>query len=40
MKRRDLYKRTIGYATNGLGFVCFVSYFIIPLLILLSLIHI
>ncbi len=34
MKRRDLYKRTIGYATNGLGFVCFVSYFIIPLLIL------
>ena len=33
MKRRELYKRTIGYATNGLGFVCFVSYFIIPILI-------
>ena len=33
MKRRELYKRTIGYATNGLGFVCFTSYFIIPIFI-------
>ena len=33
MKRRELYKRTIGYACNGLGFVGFASYFIIPIVI-------
>lgn len=33
MKRRELYKRTIGYACNGLVSVGFPSYFIIPIFI-------
>ena len=36
MKRRELYKRTIGYACNGLGSVVFPSYFIIPIFIFIA----
>ncbi len=36
MNRKELYKRTIGYASNGLVFVGFASYFIIPIFIFIA----